>query len=55
MNALGDKDGKVDCQMCWHVRRDVFDIPMLIVMNVSIPFFYLLVMSTNDSQFLPKI
>ncbi|SMQ49542.1 unnamed protein product [Zymoseptoria tritici ST99CH_3D7] len=33
MNALGDKDGKVDCVMCWHVKRDVFDIPMLIVMN----------------------
>jgi hypothetical protein len=37
MNALGDKDGKVDCVMCWHVKRDVFDIPMLIVMNVSVP------------------
>jgi hypothetical protein len=35
MNQLGFKDGKVDCTYCWTVKRDVFDIPMLIVMNVS--------------------
>jgi len=35
MNALGERDGRVDCSMCWTVKRDVFDIPMLIVMNVS--------------------
>ncbi|KAK3109226.1 Transcriptional regulator of nonfermentable carbon utilization, partial [Teratosphaeriaceae sp. CCFEE 6253] len=34
MNALGERDGRVDCAMCWTVKRDVFDIPMLIVMNV---------------------
>lgn len=33
---LGDKDGKVECSYCWTVKRDVFDIPMLIVMNVSL-------------------
>ncbi|RAL07594.1 transcription factor [Aspergillus homomorphus CBS 101889] len=33
MNQLGFKDGKVDCAYCWTVKRDVFDIPMLIVMN----------------------
>ncbi|PMD29085.1 hypothetical protein L207DRAFT_550047 [Hyaloscypha variabilis F] len=27
------KDGKIDCSYCWTVKRDVFDIPMLIVMN----------------------
>ncbi|KAF2719202.1 hypothetical protein K431DRAFT_119502 [Polychaeton citri CBS 116435] len=27
------KDGKIDCMMCWSIKRDVFDIPMLIVMN----------------------
>ena len=32
------KDGKVDCTYCWTVKRDVFDIPMLLVMNVSSPF-----------------
>lgn len=37
MNALGERDGRVSCQMCWTVKRDVFDIPMLIVMNVSYP------------------
>lgn len=29
------KDGKIDCTFCWTIKRDVFDIPMLIVMNVS--------------------
>jgi hypothetical protein len=37
MHALGERDGRVDCAMCWTVKRDVFDIPMLIVMNVSYP------------------
>jgi hypothetical protein len=32
---LGERDGRVDCTICWTVKRDVFDIPMLIVMNVS--------------------
>lgn len=27
------RDGKMDCSYCWTVKRDVFDIPMLIVMN----------------------
>jgi hypothetical protein len=41
MQKLGSADGKVDCTYCWTVKRDVFDIPMLIVMNVScaIPMF----------------
>lgn len=38
MNQLGFKDGKVECAYCWTVKRDVFDIPMLIVMNVCLPF-----------------
>ncbi|KZF22518.1 hypothetical protein L228DRAFT_127886 [Xylona heveae TC161] len=33
MNQLGSRDGKVECTYCWTVKRDVFDIPMLIVMN----------------------
>ncbi len=36
MPRLGEKEGKVDCMYCWTVRRDVFDIPMAIVINVSI-------------------
>lgn len=36
MQKLGSADGKVDCTYCWTVKRDVFDIPMLIVMNVSL-------------------
>ncbi|KAL9126824.1 MAG: hypothetical protein Q9217_004198, partial [Psora testacea] len=33
MQSLGQKDGKVECMLCWTVKRDVFDIPMLFVMN----------------------
>ena len=36
MHGLGAADGKVECSYCWTVKRDVFDIPMLIIMNVSI-------------------
>lgn len=30
----GQEDYKVDCMLCWSVKRDVFDIPMLFIMNV---------------------
>ncbi|KAI9691090.1 MAG: Transcriptional regulator of nonfermentable carbon utilization [Bathelium mastoideum] len=33
MHALGKREGKVDCMYCWTTRRDVWDMPMLIVMN----------------------
>ena len=36
MQKLGSADGKVNCAYCWTVKRDVFDIPMLIIMNVSL-------------------
>ena len=36
VGQLGGRDGKVDCVYCWTVKRDVFDIPMLIVLNVSL-------------------
>ena len=36
MNALGEKEGRVECMMTWFVRQDIFDIPALIVMNVSL-------------------
>lgn len=39
MNQLGNVEGKVDCMLCWSVKRDVFDIPMLFVMNVSSPLY----------------
>lgn len=37
-NVIGnlERDGKLDCSYCWTIKRDVFDIPMLIVMNVSL-------------------
>lgn len=31
---LEKEDDKVECMLCWSVKRDVFDIPMLFVMNV---------------------
>lgn len=39
MDGLGAKDGKVECAFCWTIKRDVFDIPMLIVGNVSLVLF----------------
>ena len=32
-----ERDGKVNCTYCWTIKRDVFDIPMMIIMNVSSP------------------
>lgn len=56
MNALGERDGRVECQMCWTVKRDTFDIPMLIVMNVSITYNVSSRQDTDSvSQFLPII
>ncbi|KAI0015320.1 transcription factor [Xylariomycetidae sp. FL0641] len=34
-----EKDGKIDCTYCWTIKRDVFDIPMLIVLNF-LPCYY---------------
>ncbi|CAK7225526.1 Transcriptional regulator of nonfermentable carbon utilization [Sporothrix curviconia] len=31
-----ERDGKLECSYCWHIRRDTFDIPMMIVMNSPI-------------------
>ncbi|EWY88468.1 hypothetical protein FOQG_01662 [Fusarium oxysporum f. sp. raphani 54005] len=28
-----ERDGKVECTYCWTIKRDVFDIPMMIIMN----------------------
>lgn len=35
IDILGEKDGKVDVMFCHIVKRDTFDIPMMIIMNVS--------------------
>lgn len=37
MNALGEKDGRIQCGLAWQVKRDMFDMPMLLVLNVSCP------------------
>ena len=33
MTQIDNNEGKVECMLCWSVKRDVFDIPMLFVMN----------------------
>ena len=35
LQFLSDDKGRVDCMLCWTVKRDMFEVPMLIVMNVS--------------------
>ena len=37
ITQLGEREGSVDVMYCWTCRRDVFEVPTLIVMNVSIP------------------
>lgn len=36
MSGLALKDGLVDCMIKWYVKRDIFDMPMLVCMHVSI-------------------
>ncbi|KAL9060638.1 MAG: hypothetical protein Q9162_000589 [Coniocarpon cinnabarinum] len=33
LKQLGGKDGRVNCTYCWEVKRDVFNMPSLIVIN----------------------
>ena len=36
LKALGgDRDGTIEVCMTWLVRRDIFEVPVMIVMNVS--------------------
>lgn len=35
LKKLGEKEGFVNCMYCWYVKRDVFNIPNMIVLNVS--------------------
>ena len=52
VKELGEQEGRVACSMCWTVKRDVFDIPMLIVMNVSPLCFLHFLFSTDASAVL---
>lgn len=38
VSRLGEDDGTVDCMFCWTVKRDVFEFPMMVVINVSLSF-----------------
>ncbi|KAL6865822.1 Transcriptional regulator of nonfermentable carbon utilization [Amphichorda felina] len=31
--SMIEQDGKVSCTYCWTIKRDVFDIPMMIIIN----------------------
>lgn len=48
-----EKDGKVDCTYCWTIKRDVFDIPMMIIINVR-PFTPTLTLSFTAPALLTK-
>lgn len=41
VKTLGEKEGLVDCMCIWKIDRDTFEVPMLIIMNVS---------TTNDGR-----
>ncbi|KAI4647302.1 uncharacterized protein J4E79_010455 [Alternaria viburni] len=34
MQRLGAKNGMVDCMIWWHIKRDMFDMPVLVCMSV---------------------
>ncbi|KAF2849555.1 hypothetical protein T440DRAFT_129765 [Plenodomus tracheiphilus IPT5] len=34
MQRLGAKNGLVDCMIWWHIKRDIFDMPVLVSMSV---------------------
>ncbi|EDU49456.1 hypothetical protein PtrSN002B_006154 [Pyrenophora tritici-repentis] len=34
MQRLGAKSGMVDCMIWWHIKRDIFDMPVLVCMSV---------------------
>ena len=36
MQKLGAKKGMVDCMIWWHIKRDIFDMPVLVCMSVSL-------------------
>lgn len=38
MQRLGAKNGMVDCMIWWHIKRDIFDMPVLVCMSVSTSF-----------------
>ena len=37
MQRLSAKNGMVDCMIWWHIKRDIFDMPVLVCMSVSDP------------------
>lgn len=34
MRSLGSRNGLIDCMMMWHIKRDNFDMPMLVAFQV---------------------
>lgn len=48
ITQLGEVEGSVDVMYCWACRRDVFEVPTLIVMNVSFVLFGSLMQKVTD-------
>jgi hypothetical protein len=38
LRQLGEPDGMVDCMYSWWIKRDMFEVPLLMIMNVCINF-----------------
>jgi PAS domain-containing protein len=55
ITKLGEREGAVDVMYTWAVRRDVFEVPTLIVMNVGGPFSIWFERTNEVMQFLPII
>jgi hypothetical protein len=36
LRQLGEPDGMVDCMYSWWIKRDMFEVPLLMIMNVSL-------------------
>jgi len=48
-----ERDGKLECSYTWTIKRDTFDIPMMIIVNVSfspLQFFFCRSQSTTANQ-----
>ncbi len=54
-SALGDDTGEIPACMTWLVKQDIFDMPMMIVINVSLGQSMMTFSCTDDWQFLPCI
>jgi len=58
IDELADKDGKVDCSCCWTVKRDLFDIPMSMLLfpdQLGFPLIRPLSSDCNERKFIRSL